>query len=313
MVRVFSIILFPLLLAGCGTVFDPALLISASAKSLTAGFDQQRANEQVLIAELQRENESLSFLSRGQYECGDPRLLARLVKGDPAQLVKQDKVDKQFTAGEKVVGAYLKALNDIVTQTKSDLQTAEDIAGIAEAASVLGVAVGAASSFSAAVKSLKKLAATGITDAGLFEMRQVAKDMDPALQRAVAALKKHYPSFSANEKKLFRHWDQCAVEKLVFIRDIPANRVRGYENSGYFGSNSGTELDIAYRAYLDRRKQLKSTPIADALFDKVLSENKKLITLDFSPASLRAFAENIVSLNADIQSARKEVSGLLAD
>jgi hypothetical protein len=308
--KIFALIGFGLLLSSCGTVLDPALLVNASAKSLTGGFQAQRASEQTLISELQRENESLSFLSRGRYSCGDPQLLAGLLKSDPAALVKQDKIDKKFDAGEKFVTAYLKALNDIITENKSDQETIEGLSTIASAAALLGSPVGATASINAAISTMKTLVVFGVNEANVYQMRIIAQQMDPSLQLAIAALKKHYPAFAENERKVFRQWDQCAVEKLVFIRDIPNKGVKGYENYAFFGNNSGTELEAAYVAYLDKRKQLKSTPITDSLFDQVLSENKKLITLDLSVGSLAAMAQRISTLNSDVQAAQKAIQAL---
>jgi hypothetical protein len=313
MKQVLPVCMLALCVGGCGTVFDPAQITNASAKGLLSAFDAQSTNEQKLVAELQAENESLKFISKAKYSCGDPRLLNGLTQGDPAKIVARDKISKNFTAARLFVEGYLKALSDIATQNKSEQDTLASIAGMSSAVSSIGAPAGSSAGINSAIGALKTLVQFGINDFNVGQMKYIALQIEPGLESAVSALKKLYPAFSQNEQKLFRDWDECAVEKLVFIRDLPNKEVRGYENYSYiFNKDAGLELDAAYNAYLAKRKELKSTPLTDALFEKVISENKKLITLDLSLASLSASAQNLSTLNSDFQAAVTAVQPVVA-
>src|SRR3954447_23030640 len=108
--RICIIFVTSISLAGCGTAFDPAQLLPSSGQTVLDRLKAQRTSEETLIAEFQHENETLKFMSRGQYECGDPKLLKNLLKTDPAAYVKQEKIDEKFAAGEAYVGKYLTAM-----------------------------------------------------------------------------------------------------------------------------------------------------------------------------------------------------------
>ncbi|WP_375414580.1 hypothetical protein [uncultured Bradyrhizobium sp.] len=312
MKNILPICVLALSVAGCGTILDPAQITNASAKSLITGFDAQKTNELKLVAELQAENESLKFISKAKYSCGDPRLLSGLTQGDPAKIVARDKIDKHFTAARKFVDGYLKALSDIASQNKSEQDTIAALAAMSSAVSSIGAPAGSSAGINAAIGALKTLVQFGINDFNVGQMKYIALQMEPGLEGAVATLKKLYPAFSIHEQRLFRDWDECAIEKLVFIRDLPNREVKGYEQFSYiFNKDAGLELDSAYNAYLVKRSQLKSTPLTDALFDKVVLENKKLITLDVSIASLNAGAQNLNTLKTDFQAAVTAVQPLV--
>lgn len=313
MKSVLPVCVFALSVGGCGTILDSAQIANASAKGILSGFDAQRTNEQRLVMELQAENESLKFISKAQYSCGDSRLLSGLTQGDPAKIVARDKIDKHFTAARMFVEGYLKALNDVAAQNKNDQDTLNALAGMTSAVSLIAAPSESSAGINTAIGALKTLVQFGVTEISVGEMKYIALQIEPGLEGAVSTLKKLYPAFSINEQRLFRDWDECAVEKLVFIRDLPNKEVKGYERySDIFNKGAGLELDAAYNAYLNKLKELKNTPLTDAMFDKVISENKKLITFDLSVASLSASAQNLNTLKTDFQAAITAVQPLVA-
>jgi hypothetical protein len=299
-------------LGACGTVFDPAKLVSSSAQALSTGLSSQLAREQTLIAEFQVEDESLRFISKGHYSCGDPSKVVNLLDKDPAKVVAGVKTNKKFEDARKFVDGYLKALSDIAAQTKNDLDTADAIAGMATAVNSL-VPPPNSTAVSAAIVALKAIARDGITDASIFRMKQIAAAMEPGLEGAVKTLKQLYPAYAATETQFFRDWNECALEKLRYIRDEPNGEVRRYEQYSYiFQKGGGLDLDTAYTAYLAKRKTLQTSPLKDAIFDQVVVENQKLIAFDFSVASLNASAQQLLTLKNDFQGAVKAVQPLVS-
>jgi hypothetical protein len=309
-VLLIGVFAFPL--AACGTVFDPAKLISVSAQAVSTGLSSQTAREQILVSELQAEDEGLRFISKGHYSCGNPTLLAKLLDDDPAKVVKSIKVDKKFDDARKFIDGYLQALTAIANENKTDLDTVDSIAGMASAVTSL-VPPPNNTAVSAAITALKALVKDGINDANIGQMKQVAYHMEPGLEAAVKTLKTLYPAYAATETGLYKDWNECALEKLVFIRDLPNAQVNNYQQYNYiFRKDGGLELDSAYAAYVAKRKTLESAPLKKAVFDQVVTENKKLIAFDLSVASITASAQQFSALKNDFQGAVTAVKPLMS-
>jgi hypothetical protein len=63
-------------------------------------------------------------------------------------------------------------------------------------------------------------------------MKQVAAKMEVELEPAVKTLKQRYPAYAATETQFFQHWNECALEKLRYIRDESNGEVTGYAELG---------------------------------------------------------------------------------
>lgn len=203
--------------------------------------------EATLISELQLANDTLDFLSRGSYGCGDPndkQQAAFLNAKDPAQFVKQQKVDDAWQKSLAFLAAYLKALNAIVDSNKQEQDGIASLGSIAKdvATNVPGFPAGTA----AAGAAFQKLISTGVTLANAFQMQAAAQRMEAPLEAAVANVKKLYPVFTGNEQLAFAKWDSCAREKLRFIRDNPMGRLAQYPPM--FATDTGSALEDAYVA-----------------------------------------------------------------
>jgi hypothetical protein len=306
----FVVLLLSLPLGACGTVFDPSKLVGASAQTLTSGLTSQLDRERALVTELQSEDETLRFLSKGRYSCDDPIQIASLLDNDTTNFVSKIKIDKRFSKAQMFVDGYLKALNAIVAQNKDELEIADAISGIS--GSIASLAPNGAAA-KAAIGPLTAIIKDGITDANVLQMKKVAYDMEPTLEAAISVIKKLYPAYFAAESDLYRRWNSCALEKLRYLRDEPNGEVAQYEKYKYiFGKNGGVELDAAYNNYITKRVGLSASPLKDVVFDAVITENKKLITGDLSVQSVDASLKQLVTLRTDFQNAVVVVQPLMS-
>lgn len=293
------------MLCGCvGT--DLSKLIPGSLASLQGALQTTADREATLIAELQLENDTLNFMSRGTYACGDPndtQQRAFLGAKDPAQFVKQQKVDAAWQKSIQFLAAYLKALNSIVDANKQEQDDIGNLAGIASdvATNVPGFPAGTA----AAATTFEKVISTGVLYHNALQMQIAAQKMQAPLEAAASNVKKFYPVFAGNEHVAFVKWDSCAREKLRFIRDNPLGRVPNYPP--VFATETGTRLDDAYVAYATKRGQLRGIPPIAALLTSILDENKKLAdpTKSLTLEDIATSSHNAASILSDLKSAVK--------
>jgi hypothetical protein len=293
------------LLCGCvGT--DLSKLVPGSLASFQGALQTTADREATLISELQLENDTLNFMSRGTYACGDPDDIQQhtyLNAKDPAQFVKQQKVDNAWQKSLQFLAAYLKALNAIVDANKQEQDAIGSLSSIASDVStnVPGFPAGTA----AAGAAFQKVISTGLLYYNAAQMQMAAQKMEAPLEAAVANVKKLYPVFVGDEHRAFVKWDSCAREKLRFIRDNPVGRVPGY--SPLFATDTGTRLDDAYVAYITKRNQLRSIPPIVTLLKGILDENKKLAdpTKTLTLADIATSSKNAGSILGDLKAAVK--------
>lgn len=301
--RNFAIIPFASLLVGCGS-FDPAAYLKGlSAPQFITGIGTVSKREQDLIAAYQLENASLGYLSRGTYSCGDPKstLAIRLKTRDPVKIVKDDKIDKHWTNAKTVVENYVEALTNIVND---NTKTQDSFTKASQASVALKYIPGVPPGSDVALTAIIKLAGDVAVLVSLGELKQKAKDAEPALKAAIASLKRYYPDFEANERAAFRAWDSCALEKLAFIRDQPFSLVKYYEPTArekqFFYPSDATKLDAAFLAYLEQRKTFKDNPALLSLLDKIILENQKIYAPDTTWESLQAAGNEGKQLYSDV-------------
>jgi len=269
--------------------------------------------EATLIAELQLENDTLNFMSRGTYQCGDPNdptQNALLNAKDPAKFVKQQKVDEAWQKSLLFLAAYLKALKDIVDANKQEQDAISSLATIGAdvAANVPGFPAGTAT----AAAAFQKVASAGLTFINAERMQAAAASMERPLEAAVANVRKLYPAFVGRERVAFDKWNACALEKLRFIRDDPMHSVPGYPP--YFAADSGTRLDEAYVAYVTKRNQLRSIPAIADFLKNIIDENKKLAdpTKSLTASDLATAANNAAGFYNDLKAAVQAGEALTA-
>jgi hypothetical protein len=293
------------LLSGC-VATDLSKLLPGSASSLQSALQTTADREATLISELQMENDTLNFMSRGSYQCGDPNDTQQRVfvnAKDPAQFVKQQKVDAAWQKSLVFLAAYLKALGAISTANKQEQDGITSLGSIASdvAKNVPGFPAGTAT----AAAAFQKIISTGVLYYNAIQMQIAAQKMEAPLEAAVANVKKFYPVFKGNEQLAFAKWDSCAREKLRFIRDDPAGRVPGYPP--LFVADSGSRLEDAYIAYITKRNQLRSIPAITSLLISIVDENKKLAdpSKTLTLADIATSSANAVSMLNDMKAAIK--------
>jgi hypothetical protein len=292
-------------LGGCvGT--DLSKLVPGSLTQLQGALQTTSDREATLITELQSENDELNFISRGSYACGDiaDKLQTSYLNAkDPAQFVKQQKVDDAWQKSLTFIEAYLKALNDIVAANKNEQDEIQSLGSIGAdvAKNVPGFPAGTA----AAAAAFQKVASSILLYGNAIQMQMAAQKIEPALEAALANVKKLYPVFVGNEHLAFAKWDSCAREKLRFIRDDPKGQVQGYPP--LFAIETGSRLDDAYVAYVTKRNQLRSIPPITALLKNVVDENKKLAdpTKTLTLADIATSSTNAAAFLSDLKAAIK--------
>jgi hypothetical protein len=297
MKKISYLVLSSLLTSGCGTDLSKFSLVSAPQLSGLLG--QTNTLEQQLIVALQAEDDYLNFVSLGNYSCGDPNDKQQKVfirTKDPAQLVKQQKVNKVWQTSVDFIAAYVKALNKIVSDNTTELN---DVASLTTAANLVVQNVpGFPPGTAAAASAFQKATDDVITAVNNGRMTQAAQLMEPQLEGAVKYIKKYYPVFTGPEQLAFQKWDSCALETLAFLRDDPMGRLPK-NFPPYFVVSSGTELQTAYAAYLAQRQQFRNVPPIADLLKKIVDENKKIAQPDLTLASVQASAQNAVAIYKD--------------
>jgi hypothetical protein len=296
-------------LSGCSGL-DPTKLLPTSATQLQTALGQTSSLEQQLIAELQIENDALSYMSRGEYSCGDPRdpiQKAFLRTKDPAQFVKQEKVNQAWQSSIVFIAAYVKELNRIVGQNKAELENITNLTTIAAfvGSNVPGFPAGTA----AAATAFQKAMTDAVNFGSVQALQSAALRMERPLEAAVNEIKKYYPVFKGNEAIAFSKWDSCAREKLRFIRDNPMGLIPKYPH--YFATAAGTDLDAAYTTYRAKREQFRSVPPVADILKKILDENKKLYDPDVTLSSVASAAQSAATILNDGKSAIQSGESLI--
>jgi hypothetical protein len=296
--------------SGC-TGLDPSKLIPTAASTFQTAIGNTTAMEAKLIAAWQAENKSLLYLSADEYSCGDPKsLLYRKYASskNPSTLVTQDQVDKYWTSSLKYLTAYLALLKSISSGAQGDQATIKQIVSVGSTAA--GYIPGISSS--AATLALTALGALASDLRGLVAVEQIsaaARSAQMPLATAIKYLKQYYPKFLGNEQVAFDAWDECANERLLFIRDQPLGRIPSYRRA-YFVTANGFDLDNAYQAYLAQRQSFivdGSAQSIDKTLDQVLAENAKLADPGLTWETFQSSAQSLSTLYTDLSNAASAV------
>ncbi len=274
------------------------------------------STEVKLITAFQAENQSLLFLSANKYGCGnpnDPNVRRYLGAKNPSSLVNGEQVNKYWTPSLKYLDSYVKLLNAIVGNAQSDVTAITAIVTIGSSAAT--VIPGMPSGAGSALKALGVVASDAANLIAEGYLVRAAQRAAKPLGVAVGYLQKYYPAFEGNELVAFNAWDECAHEKLLFIRDNPFGRVSGYPTV-YFGRSDGIELDSAYAAWQTQRQAYIGAGTianADATLKQILTENAKLAdpATGLSLQSVQSSVQTITSLYSDLSAAQKAVQGFV--
>jgi hypothetical protein len=265
--------------------------------------------ETKLVTAWQSENRALQYISRKDYNCGDPKsaLYKKLASENPTNLATEEQVNKYWTQSLNYLTAYIKLLTAISTGAQNDAATIKQIVSIGTTAAgyIPSMPSGAASALSA-------LGTVATDVSNIYAVAQIsaaAQKAQAPLATAVKYLKKYYPAFLGNEQVLFDAWDECANERLLFIRDQPLGRVKGYAGP-YFTTANGFDLDSAYQSYLTQREAFILTGAAksiSAALDQILAQNANLTNPNLSWSNFQTAVQSISSLYTDVSNAASAV------
>jgi len=209
------------------------------------------------------------------------------------------------------VAAYLKLLTTVVNNVQTDQTTIKNIvaAGTAAAKEIPGVSSSVATS---ALTALQALAGDIITTAADQQIADIASKADKPLSNAVGYLIKYYPQFLAKEQAAFNAWDECANEKLVFIRDQPLGKIPSYRQA-YFTTANGLDLTGAYKAYQTQRQAFilqQNIQNIDKTLNQIIAQNKTLADPTLTWDDFQTAAQSLTTLYTDLQNTASAVKQL---
>ena len=297
-------------ISGCAGL-DPSKLIPGAVSQYQTAIGNVTTTEAKLIAAWQDENKGLLYLSANDYNCGDPKsaLYKKYASSkNPSTLVTQDHVEKYWTSSLNYLGVYLKLLTAISTGAQTDQATIKQAVALGSTAAgyIPGISSTAAVS---ALTALGTLASDLRGAAAVEDISASARTAQGPLATAVKYLKKYYPNFLENEQVAFNAWDECANEKLLFLRDQPLGKVNGYKRA-YFVSASGLDLDNAYETYITQRRTFildATVSSMDKTLDQIIVQNTNLADPTLTWASFQSSAQSLNTLYTDLSNAAATV------
>jgi hypothetical protein len=296
--------------SGCGGL-DPSKLIPSAVASFQTTVGAETATEVSLIAAFQLEDRTLQYLSNSTYNCGDPNSpIYKYYIGtkDPSALVTAEHVNKYWSASITYVQSYLALLTGIANQAKSDQTQIQSVVAIGTQAAKAIPNISSAAA-GTALSTLSTVLVDGINLAAAERVREASVDAQKPLEQAVGYLKKYSPAFIANEQKAFNAWDECANEKLLFIRDQPLGKIKSYQQKLFIPAN-GFDLENSYLAYQAQRKAFLLTATVktiDAQLDEIVKQNKNLGDPAVNLQTLQSLGTTLNQLYTDISAAAAAV------
>jgi hypothetical protein len=288
--------------SGCSGL-DPSKLLPSAASAFQTSIGNRTAMEGRLVTAWRDENRSLLYLSAGDYSCGDPKsALAKLyaTSKDPGTLISEQHVNKYWTSSFNYVGAYVKLLKEIAAGAAADQAKIKEAVALGSLAAKYVPDISATAAASA-LSALGTIASDARGVFGVLEINQAARDAKRPLEIAVGHLKKYYPQFAKFEQEAYNAWDECANEKLLFIRDQPLGKIPTYRKS-YFTVATGTDLDAAHAQYLAQRQTFildGSVKSIEKTLDQILLENDRLANPQLTWESLQTAAQTLDTLYKD--------------
>jgi hypothetical protein len=243
-----------------------------------------------------RKNAQLMYISYGKYPCGPEKAFFKDVNPDTAGVLKTGARDARVEARGKFLTAkfadfkivmdYADALGQAVNDRAAYTKTVNGIK------TLLDTYKGLVPAEFAPVVALMK-AATGIgglvgdqiAQAKIIDIAVAAEEpLRKARQRMVdsGVLK----SFTETESKAFHAWDECALDRLYFLREFNPASPPSYlsDSRGTLRSKTAGEtqspvilFSAEYKTYLDERAAfIAQRPDYLAAVDAILKANSKI-------------------------------------
>jgi hypothetical protein len=291
---------------GC-TPFGPPTAPKEAIDSTVA--EQQLATD--LDTDRLEQSRSLVLLSRGTYQCGDPKQKIRANSPFETRMQRDGERVKQAMAALEVLKTYQKTLEAIVDHNKKKLAADAKVFSDAKTAvSGLGAVIPAAVIYTTAASDAIELMGAAVADINTV-----------IGNRQMIAYARGYQSLERTVGFAFLHWDDCSRESLYYMRDVasPAGIVGndGQRLAAYVAPSTGVELDTAWRTYRAKRSayraRLLSQKTYDDQLDAVIKENNDLASgkIDVADAasSLSDLAAKAKTACQDFQAATNQQLG----
>lgn len=294
--------IFAAVLGGCWNTNEDTTSFTGSFATMIGA---NQALEVEAYVALRDEDRLLRFLSRGEYSCGDPKsveLRRSLDSKDPlADVVARYNRNSDYQAALKYINDYEKLLKDISDDNTESAQLVASITNFLTSASLLADTTSVAS---AAIKATGPAAERLRAFAMSKHLEQVARLADPKLKIASEQLGRAYADLQLARTPVYKLWEQCARERLIFIRDAPLGNVKGFE--AYFAQTSGIELSNSYLSYRAKQRQLSSATDPRAALKKLMEANKQIIN-----GAANIALKDLFDAGAEITTATKAFEGAL--
>lgn len=281
-------------LCGCQLTISDDPGSSASAVSAQIGTLKQY--EITMAAEWRKEDRILQFISRGEYSCGYPD------SPEVREIVDVKKKTKQIEDRYNLIKGSIDVINDYAKALKSTQDGVKkhekDIKILAASVKLFSRLPGAPNA-DALVAAGQAIALSANAAAASISIATLANVMQEPLESSAIAIKAWYPAQNDAAGRLFNQWDSCALEKLYYIRDVSNGLIKGdYES--YISRATGTELDVAFQQYLEKREKFRRPGAIDKKLEAMLEQNRQLIESGSFEAANR-LADLIVTLDENLQ------------
>lgn len=286
------------LLSGCTADLSK---LNVAGAAFTAGLEGQRAREAALTLDFQEDDTVLRFLSRGRYSCGDPSDPG--IRSTLSNKKPRPAIDERFDKDEAWKGSIAVITNyvDAITKAADSKANREDMAVLAEAIEALAKIFPPTSSYAVVAKPIGAVLDNFAGYTAVMQVKQIARESREGLKSAQKYIIDNYTAKTANEAVVFKQWNACAREKLLWMRDAGADLLPQYPM--HATQPTGLEFEAAYKAYLAKRRNYQDVvPIAKLLND-LLDENQKIIDLE-----LEVDVTGILTLARDSGKAVKAIS-----
>lgn len=294
-------------LGGCSPFVAPSA-VSDFASELKTDQDRQRD----LLVAFRRENASLLYISGGQYSCGDPssKKIQNALSENPDHVLDESS-DPKLSKDLHFIETYAGELDALAKREERVQQT---LSAISEAARGVSTFVPQASGAATAASLARVISGAAVQ----VQIQQIARRYQSDLNGAVEGLRLSLAkSLVVGYRSAFDLWNDCAMEKLAYIREVHlTGKQRGLLPAffkAYGAQPTSFEMDQAYNAYLDKRDQyLSLTPDLDQKLRAIVTANERLAKGDFedaagAPSDTRAVG-SVASMSEDVGALRGLIS-----
>jgi hypothetical protein len=312
------IFVFMLLLSGCAGLSDRITGSQTAAAKLRTELGADIDLRLALQRDLARKNAQLEYVSDHGYTCGSDNPYFRENRVykfrplSPAELEARKKRRIKFVlatyAPLAVIVAYGDALSAAITK-RADRKEANDLFQkiVTTFAPALPSEFQAAPALIGALAKFENLAEDYYLKLAII---QLAHDYDPLLKKAKdeVVAKNIAKALTETEDEAFRAWDECALDRLYFLREFDPQLPPAYikkrrdaiiANTRGEGRSPVIQFAMEYKIYLDEKEAfIGQRPDYLAAINRVVEGNAKLANFN-EGVSFKEFEQAIVDVGTD--------------